>query len=147
MKKSILLIALAGSSLLNTSFAEEHHHMHDMSVSDTRISLGLSPAMKQHQLSNMRDHVLAIQTIVGLLAENKFEDASNIARDKLGLTPEMQKMCGNFNNENFNKLGLAFHKSGDELAEALKSKNLQTGLRALQKTMNYCVECHATYCQ
>lgn len=147
MKKLTLLMILAGSSLLNLSFAEEHHHMHDMSVSDTRISLGLSPAMKQHQLGNMREHVLAVQTIVGLMADNKFDEASNIAREKLGLTPEMQKMCGSFNNENFNKLGLAFHKSGDELAETLKGKNMQTGLRALQKTMSYCVECHATYRQ
>lgn len=122
-------------------------HQHDMNMADSRISLDLPAPMKQHQLSNMREHVEAIKSIVGLMAENKFEDASKIAHSKLGLSPEMQAMCGMFNNENFNKLGLAFHKSGDELGDALQSKDVNTSLRALNKTMQYCVTCHTTYRQ
>src|SRR3989304_4135353 len=83
---------------LNVAFAageKMHHenHHHDMSMMDTRISLGLSAEMKQHQLSNMREHLDAISSIVALMSENKFEDASKVAHTRLGLTPEMQKMC------------------------------------------------------
>jgi hypothetical protein len=137
---------------LNIAFADDEkmhmgEHHHDMSMMDTRTSLGLSPEMKQHQLSNMRSHVEAIRAIVGLITENDFDKASSIAHDKLGLTPEMKEMCNMFDNEKFKILGLAFHKSGDDLGDALKTKDVNTSLRALNKTMGYCVECHSTYRQ
>ena len=118
-----------------------------MSMMDTRTSLGLPEEMKQHQLSNMREHLEAIQSIIGLMSESKFEDASNVAHGKLGLTPEMQKMCSMFGDEKFREMGFAFHKSGDDLGDALQTKDVNASLRALDKTMQYCVACHAAYRQ
>ena len=150
----ILLIAvsaLLGSISLSVEAAEGEmqmgNHQHAMSMMDARISLGVSGPMKQHQLSNMRGHLEAINAIVALISDSKFDEASKIAHTKLGLTPDMQAMCGMFNNENFEKLGLAFHKSGDDLGNTLLTKNVDASLRALNKTMQYCVECHATYRQ
>jgi hypothetical protein len=152
--KRILLIAsvLCGLVGVNSVFANDEQmqmgsHHHDMNMMDMRTSLGVTGEMKQHQLSNMRGHVEAIKTIVGLMSESKFEEASKIAHEQLGLTPDMQAMCGMFNNAKFEKLGLAFHKSGDELGDTLKTKDVNASLRALNKTMQYCVECHATYKQ
>lgn len=153
MKRILIAVsAFIGIAGFNVTFAageEMQHqtHHHDMSAMDTRISLGLSPEMKQHQLSNMREHVEAVKSIIGLMSENKFEDASKIAHSKLGLTPEMQQMCSMFNDEKFMALGFAFHKSGDDLGDALKTRDVATSLRALNKTMGYCVSCHATYRQ
>jgi len=151
----IILITISvfiGIVGLNVTFAADEkmrheNHRHDMNMMDTRTSLELSPEMKQHQLSNMREHVEAIKSIIGLMSENKFADASKIAHAKLGLTPEMQKMCSMFDNEKFMTLGLAFHKSDDDLGDALQTKDVNTSLRALNKTMEYCVSCHATYRQ
>jgi hypothetical protein len=125
----------------------DSHHHHAMQATDTRTSLGLSPQMKQHQLANMREHVAAIKSIVGLMAESRFEEAAGIAHAKLGLTPEMQQMCGMFGNDAFKALGLAFHKSGDDLGDALQTGDVNASLRALNKTMEYCVTCHATFRQ
>lgn len=152
MKNMLVAVsALIGVISLNAAVASEEMHMgnhqHDMHMMDMRTSLGVTGPMKQHQLSNMRGHVEAIKTIVGLMAENKFEEASKTAHDQLGLTPDMQAMCGMFNNKDFEKLGVAFHKSGDELGDTLKTKDVNASLRALNKTMQYCVECHATYRQ
>lgn len=129
----------------STMHMGSHHDM--MNMMDTRTSLGVTGPMKQHQLENMRSHVEAIKNIVGLMSESKFDEASVIAHNKLGLSPEMQAMCGMFDNKEFEKLGLAFHKSGDELGDTLKTKDITASLRALNKTMQYCVECHATYRQ
>jgi hypothetical protein len=90
--------AIIGITSFNGVFAADENmqmgsHDHQITVMDMRISLELSPEMKEHQLSNMRSHVEAIKSIVGLIAENKFEDASILAHTKLGLTPEMQDMC------------------------------------------------------
>jgi cytochrome c556 len=153
--KRILLAASIGIGLfgVNGVFADDEqmhmgNHHHDMTnMMDTRTSLGVTGEMKQHQLSNMRSHVEAIKNIVGLMSESKFDEASKIAHDKLGLSPEMKAMCGMFNNEKFEKLGLAFHKSGDDLGDALETKDVNASLRALNRTMQYCVECHATYRQ
>jgi len=143
------------TGLTFNSFAEEkssamEHGMHHEMMSsnqDVRVSLGLSPAMKQHQLANMRSHVEAVRSIVGLLSEGSFDEASRIAHSKLGLTDKMKKMCNSFKNEAFRNLGLAFHKSGDALGEALKAKDTTQSLRALHTTMGYCVQCHATFRQ
>ena len=142
----MVFIGIAGFNIALADETMMHHH-HPMGALDSRIPLGVTGEMKQHQLANMREHVEAIRSITGLMADGKFDDASQIAHDKLGLTTEMQAMCGMFNNEAFEKLGLDFHKSGDELGYALKSKDLDASLRALNKTLQYCVECHATYRQ
>ena len=142
----LVSIGLVGVSLAQADEEMMHHH-HDMSMMDMRIPLGVTGEMKQHQLANMREHVESIKAIVGLMAESKFDEASKIAHDKLGLTPEMQGMCGMFNNADFEKLGIAFHKSGDELGDVLKSKDINASLRALSKTMQYCVECHSNFRQ
>ena len=152
MKKILLAAsAIIGIAGLNAAFAEDHtmhqEHRHEMHMADTRISLGLPAQMKQHQLSNMREHLEAIRSIAGLMAENKFEEASAIAHAKLGLTKDMQAMCNMFDNKDFKSLGLAFHKSGDDLGDALKTKDVNASLRALNKAMQYCVECHAAYRQ
>ncbi|MBT3922563.1 MAG: cytochrome C [Nitrospina sp.] len=155
MRKIGILIGILFSAVLAiNSFAEDkahrmkegsHHEMH--SAEDARISLGLSPAMKQHQLANMRAHVEAVQSIIGFLSEGAFDKASDIAYSKLGLTEEMKKMCNSFENETFKNLGLAFHKSGDALGETLKTKDITKSLGALNTTMTYCVQCHSTFRQ
>lgn len=135
---------------LNAAFAVDEimpmaHH--DMNMTDTRISLNLSDRMKQHQLADMRAHLEAIDSIVGLMAENKFAEASKMAHEKLGLTPEMQRMCNMLGNEKATAMGIAFHKSGDELGDALETRDVSRSLSALHNTMQYCVECHATFRQ
>ncbi len=137
-----------GAESVNVEKASHHpqqHHM--MAAEDGRTSLNLPPQMKQHQLSNMRNHLDAVRRIIGAIATEQFEQASQIASQELGLTDQMQMMCNRFDNESFKEMGLAFHKSGDELAVVLKGGDAQKSLQALGTTMNYCVSCHATFKQ
>lgn len=145
MKKRVL--ALVMYLAVGSCLADETHIHHGGAAGDSRISLALTPEMKRHQLSNMRSHVEAVRSIVGLIGTNEFEKASEVAHSKLGLTDEMRKMCTMFGNPKFNELGLAFHQSGDELGAVLLKKNVAQSLGALSKTMGYCVECHATFRQ
>jgi len=144
----IAVVAYAGNNAVPMQQMTHHHMMHmNGAQPDDRVSLNLPPQMKQHQLANMRSHLEAVQSIIGLLANGKFDEASGVAHNKLGLTPEMKKMCSMFDNDDFRKLGLAFHQSADELGDVLKKGNLQHSLSALHKTMNSCVQCHATFRQ
>jgi len=156
MKRNAILIGMlfsAGTAL--TSFADnneqtisqtEHHNMMNQ-IHDGRISLGLSPQVRLHQLANMRSHVEAIQTIIGLIGDGDFNTAAEIAHSRLGLTEDMKRMCNMFENQNFRTLGLQFHKSADTLADILKTKDVEKSLHAVNTTMGYCVQCHATFRQ
>ncbi|MBL4608316.1 MAG: cytochrome c [Pseudomonadales bacterium] len=124
-----------------------HHQHHGMPTEDKRISLNLPPAMKQHQLANMRNHLDAVRRIIEAISTEQFDQASQIASQDLGLTKKMEAMCKRFDNQSFTDMGLAFHKSGDELATVLKGGDMQKSLQALNSTMTYCVSCHATYRQ
>jgi len=116
---------------------------------DPRTSLNLSAPMRRHQLAMMREHLKAVDDIVAYIAQGKFDAASKTAHSKLGLTPEMKKMCAMLGkrNSDFRKTGLAFHKSADELGDTLKKGDLNQSLHALHTTMNYCIQCHATFRQ
>lgn len=146
MKKILILaLLLAPIGAIAAEGSVVGHRAHNMN--DNRISLGISRGMKQHQLSNMRAHLAATQSIIGLLSEKKFEKASKIAHTKLGLTEEMKQMCDMFENEDFKKLGYAFHNSADELGDVLQTKNMKKSLQALHKMTGYCVQCHEKFRQ
>ena len=85
-------------------------------MDDSRISLGLPAPMRHKQLAMMREHLRTVNDIVALISEGKFNAASQVAHSKLGLTPEMKKMCDMFTNSDFRQMGLAFHQSADEWA-------------------------------
>ncbi|ORU92725.1 MAG: hypothetical protein A6F70_03265 [Cycloclasticus sp. symbiont of Bathymodiolus heckerae] len=148
-----LLIGLTGvAHSAEMKHGDMHHKMmHGVKVGgfteDSRVSLNLSPMMKQHQLANMRAHLDAVRKIVLSLSDNDFDSASIIASEQLGSNEKMMKMCNSFENETFKAMGMAFHKSGDELAKTLKEGDLQASLRALNTTMTSCVSCHASFRQ
>jgi len=114
---------------------------------DTRISLNMMPMQKRHQLKNMRSHVVAVQAIIKAISDEKYEEASKIAHQKLGLTPEMKMMCSAFGNKQFEELGYGFHNSADKMAEILLTRDAKKSMAALANTMSYCVRCHATFKQ
>ncbi|WP_452226179.1 hypothetical protein [Lacinutrix cladophorae] len=118
-----------------------------MSIDDGRISLKLNPMQKNHQLSNMRSHLEAVQQITLLLSQEKYDEASKVAYTKLGSTTEMKLMCASFGDKGFENMGLEFHKSADKMSEIFKKRNKEHSLNALSNTLNYCVQCHATYKQ
>jgi cytochrome c556 len=130
---------------------ENHNHSEMMknmkNFTDNRISLNVSPEKAQHQLMNMRSHVVAVQSIINYLSKDEFEKASEVAATKLGLTDEMKMMCTSFNNEEFERLGLEFHNNADKMSQIFKTKDKNKSLEALSTTMTSCITCHATFKQ
>jgi len=122
--------------------------MHNMKMTaDTRIPLNVSPQKAQHQLMNMRNHVKAVQEIIGYLSNDDYDKASEVAAKKLGLTDEMKMMCSSFGNADFERMGMQFHNNADKMSAIFKTKDKNKSLEALALTMNSCVNCHATFKQ
>ena len=126
---------------------KELMHQHHRAAVDERISLNLAPQMKVHQLQNMRAHLQAVQQITAYLAKGEFQPAAAVARQQLGLNSRMEQMCRQIGNDRFTEMGLAFHRSGDQLADRLSEEKLEASLAALDKTLQHCVACHATFRQ
>lgn len=115
---------------------------------DERQSLGIKGTMQgEHQLRNMREHLTAISDIIRLMNTKKYDEASKIATEKLGLTLEKNTMCGSFKNDTFEKIGTSFHKAGDNLAQTLKTKDQEKSMVALERVLNACIVCHSTFKQ
>ncbi|MDD4855650.1 MAG: cytochrome c [Sulfuricurvum sp.] len=122
--------------------------MGKMQEDDNRQSLGIKGTMQgAHQLSNMREHLTALSEIVKYMNSDQYDEASKIATEKLGLTLEKNTMCGSFKNQSFEQMGVRFHKSADNLAQTLKTKDSKKSMLALEKVMNGCVLCHSTFKQ
>ena len=128
---------------------EEHsgggHHNMEL-PEDTRVSLNISGMQAEHQLLNMRDHLVVVNIIIGYLANEKYDEASEIAMDRLGYSTEMQMMCNSFGDE-FGAIGYDFHKSAETMSEVFKTKDQKKSLEALNTTMGYCISCHAKFKQ
>lgn len=45
----------------------------------------LPPMMQRHMLTNMRDHLVTLNAILGYLAVGKYEQASALAEARLGM--------------------------------------------------------------
>lgn len=132
------------------------HMKHDMPggamhggqiMGDKRIPLNLPPMMAQHQKANMREHLKAVNEIVGYMGAKDFTQASKTAHEKLGLTTQMKQMCDNMPNETFRTMALDFHQSGDALAEVLKTKDADQSLKALDAVLTKCTACHEMFRQ
>lgn len=114
---------------------------------DGRISLGLSPMMRSHQHAEMREHFKGVQMIVKGISEGDFETASKAAHEKLGLTPEVAKMCDLMPNQQFREIGIAFHNAGDELGEVLLKRDVTSSLKSLEAVLAKCASCHEKFRQ
>jgi len=121
--------------------------MGQQKMMDQRLSLNLPPMRKQMQLENMRKFLVSVQSILNLMVAEEWDQAAEVAHNQLGLTPQMKKMCTSFENQDFVKLGLAFHTSADSLGNVLARGDKTAALQALANTRAYCNNCHAQFRQ
>ena len=158
MRKTFVLFLLASVATLagTLSVAQQHSGAHQQevgkSVSGARELVELPAPMREHMLSNMRDHLLALHEIQEALAHNQEDKAAKIAEQRLGLTSlkahgahELAK----FMPEGMRAIGSEMHRSASrfviEAQNAGVTDDLRPALDALAKVTAQCVACHAAY--
>ena len=147
---SWVYLFLLGVSIHSHVFAQ--HHGHETSVADTRVAVDFPAPMKEHILTNMRDHLLAISQIQEAMGNGKFDKAAEIAESRLGQTA--LKTHNAYENSKFmpkgmQEIGTQMHRSASKFAIEVQNSSatgdLRPALLALSKTMQACVACHAGY--
>ena len=136
-----ILVATTLSILFNPVFAD-----------DGRTTVELPNMMQEHMLSNMRDHLLALEEITRNLATQKYDAASEIAENRLGMSSmglHGASHMGKFMPKEMRAIGTNMHRAASRFALTAKDAELEGGLNkafsALSEVMQQCVACHKGY--
>jgi hypothetical protein len=151
--KVIICAALAIFGIASFSLASaQHEHMHDAPSMDMRVAVEYPPAMKEHTLTSMRDHLLAISQIQEAMGDGQYDKAAEIAETRLGQTAlktHNAYVNSKFMPRGMQDIGNQMHRSASKFAIEVQNSgatgDVKPALIALSKTTQACVACHAGY--
>jgi hypothetical protein len=119
---------------------------------DGRKTVQLPDMMREHMLSNMRDHLLALEEITRYLATQQYNKAAEIAESRLGMSSlELHgaSHLSKFIPKEMGAIGTNMHRAASRFALAARDADLEEGLNvafsALSEVMQQCVACHSGY--
>jgi hypothetical protein len=135
--------------------AQTHQHgaaAHAAGTADTRQLVKFPEPLRLHTITNMRDHLLALQEINVALSKSNFDQAARIAEQRLG----MSSLGSHGAHENakympqgMQDIGTLMHRSASRFAVEAQnsgvSNDVKPALAALGAVMQQCVACHASY--
>ncbi|MGD2170495.1 MAG: hypothetical protein PVI79_07515 [Gammaproteobacteria bacterium] len=137
-KIRILLLAVLVSSLPGYSAA----------ANDARIPVELPAMMREHMLSNMRDHLAAINEILAYLRSGELDKAAETAEYRLGMSSletHGARHLANFMPEGMREAGTAMHRAASRFALKAQEGEVLPAYGALSEVTSACVACHSGY--
>jgi hypothetical protein len=154
---SCLIVALAcsekpsvadASPTISAPVASRPKPADELARLDSRKPIPLLPMMANHQRQNMRDHLVAVQEILGALSKDDFKAVSTSA-GRLGYSETMGNMCKHMGSgaPGFADAALAFHHAADTIAVAAAQRSHKKVLVSLSETLGHCTSCHAAWKQ
>jgi hypothetical protein len=165
MTSKHLLIAAVAAALAASSWFVFAQHNHATAaddqpanttqhapVADHRVPVVFPAELREHTFANMRDHLLALQEIQAALASGKFDQASTIAEQRLGmssLAAHGAHEVARYMPQGMQNVGSAMHRSASRFAsaafDASVTDDVRPALAALAEVTGNCVACHAGY--
>lgn len=115
---------------------------------DNRQLVELPEMMQEHMLANMRDHLMAIDEILGHLAAENMGKAAEVAENRLGMSSLGTHGAGHmarFMPEQMQAAGTAMHHAASRFALKAEEGELLPAYRALKEVTASCVACHSGY--
>jgi cytochrome c556 len=145
LRVPVLLLLLV---VITQARAQEHSGMMSQSAGDARKPLPLPAMMAEHQKQNMREHLAAVQAIIAAIGRDDMEGVAK-ASARIGYSETMGQMCEHMGaaEPGFTTMALNFHHTADTIGEAARRGDRAGVLTALDRTLQTCVGCHATYRQ
>ncbi len=156
MSKTLSLIVCT-AAICATAYAQHsHNHAHQPAsaqpAEDKREVVKFPPLMREHILSNMRDHLLAISEIQHHLGQGHFEVAGKIAENRLGMTSLKSHGAhesAKYMPKGMQDIGTSMHRNASQFAviaqESEVTRDSAKTIAALSKVTSACVACHAAY--
>ena len=139
MKKVATSLAVFGYLIIgNIANADE----------DFRQLVKLPDMMQQHMMSNMRDHLVAINEILTYLANEEFDKAAKVAEHRLGMSSLKSHGASHmakFMPEGMRQAGTSMHRAASRFALKAEEGEALPAYKALTEVTSACVACHADY--
>ena len=132
----ITLILLVFSSY--TSIASE----------DSRQLVELPEMMQQHMMSNMRDHLVAINEILINMANGQLDQAAEIAESRLGMSSlesHGARHMAKFMPDGMRQTGTSMHRAASRFALKAQEGEILPAYNVLSEVTSACVACHTGY--
>lgn len=115
---------------------------------DSRQLVELPEMMQQHMLSNMRDHLVAINEILINMGNGELDKAANIAEPCLGMSSLNMHGAGHmakFMPEAMRQAGTTMHKAASRFALEAQNGDILPAYWSLSSVTSSCVACHSGY--
>lgn len=115
---------------------------------DSRTLVELPEMMQAHMLSNMRDHLVAINEILVYLGSGELDKAAETAEYRLGMSSlesHGASHMARFMPAGMRQAGTAMHKAASRFALKAQEGELLDAYRALSEVTSACVACHSGY--
>lgn len=129
-----ILLVLASS----ISIAEE----------DSRQLVELPEMMQQHMMSNMRDHLAAINEILIYMSNDQLDEAAEVAESRLGMSSlkaHGASHMAKFMPEGMRQAGTSMHRAASRFALKVEEGDVLPAYSAFSEVTTACVTCHSGY--
>jgi hypothetical protein len=115
---------------------------------DSRQLVELPEIMQQHMMSNMRDHLVAINEILINMANDQLEQAAAVAESRLGMSSlesHGASHMAKFMPEGMREAGTSMHRAASRFARKVEEEEILPAYNALSEITSACVACHTGY--
>jgi hypothetical protein len=157
----VIVLGTALAGLAYSALAQQHTHEHAITASPSaertkpagaRQAVKFPRKIKDHQLANMREHLLTVSRIQEYLSQHDFDKAADLAENRLGMSSlslHGAHQIAPYMPKGMQELGEAMHRAASKFAiatqEAAVDNDVGKALGAFAKVTQACVACHAAY--
>jgi len=115
---------------------------------DSRQLVELPEMMQQHMMSNMRDHLVAINEILVYMANGQLDQAAEVAELRLGMSSlesHGASHLARFMPEGMRQAGINMHRAASRFALKAQEEEALPAYNTLSEVTFACVTCHSGY--
>jgi len=136
---SVAVIASAVALTVASETAEDRRELVEVPP-EVRIVLG----------EEMREHLAAVNEVLGYLGGGQLERAAEVAETRMGLSSTGKHRGtgmgpGRFMTPEMRQMGRAMHESATRFAQIATEGDLAASVAAFQTVTAHCVACHNAY--
>ena len=115
---------------------------------DLRILVEMPQMMQKHMMTNMRDHLAAVNDILLYLGQGELEKAAEISEYRLGMSSLKSHGANHmakFMPEGMRQAGTTMHKAASRFSLKAQEGDVLAAYKALSEITSACVACHSGY--
>jgi hypothetical protein len=146
---ALFLVVLA-TGVSGQSAGQSQEPSGDQSVEDKRVLVEMPENAQAMIRQEMRTHMSSLQRIISALADERLDDAGEIASQQLGSAIMGRHRArgggpGRYMPAAMRSIGMSMHAAADQLAEAAEAGEQAQALRRLGQITAACSACHNSY--